>query len=84
MDKSELILQELKTLKKISSSIEYRLAALMSEEYGVKEVASELRLSESAVYKIPKEILRFDKQGKFRVYKKGTVLDYKAAITKAA
>ena len=84
MDKSELISQELKKLKMISSSIEFRLAALMSDEYGVREVASELRLSESAVYKIPKEKLPFNKQGKFRVYKKGTVLDYKAVITKAA
>lgn len=84
MDKSELILQELHALKKIMSNIEYRLAALMSDNYGVKEVAAELGVSKSTVYKIPKEQLPYNKQGKFKVYKKEVVLEYKAAITHAA
>jgi len=57
-----------------------KLNTLFIMEYGVKEVAAELSLSRSSVYKIDPLKLPFRKRGKFRIYQKDDVLAYKASL----
>ena len=60
--------------------LNHSLTRLLNEEYGVPEVAIELRLSQGSIYKIDPLKLPFFKRGKFRVYRKEDVLKYKKEL----
>lgn len=60
--------------------ISHKLNTLLIVEYGVPEVAAELNLSSSSVYKISPLELPFFKRGKFRRYRREDVLLYKKQL----
>jgi len=83
MKKSELK-KIVKTMSRDITDIKNKLNSFLLEEFNHKEVATELKLSESTIYKIDPMKLPFFKRGKFRIYRKDDVLEYKRNLEMSA
>ena len=80
--KIDAIHKSVLVIKKDLAELNNKLNTLLMIEYGVKEVASELHVLASLIYKLSHEQLPFVKRGKFRIYKKEDVLLYKKSLEK--
>jgi len=74
------IYKKLHAIHKEVRDLNNKLNLLFAQQYGVGEVAAELRLARGSVYKIDPLKLPYFKRGKFRVYKKEDVLEYKKSL----
>jgi hypothetical protein len=76
----DIIHKAVLAIKKDIAELNNKLNTLLLTEYGVKEVATEIGVSESLIYKLPYSDLKYVKRGKFRVYSKEDVLRYKKSL----
>lgn len=70
----------LKKVYKELKEVKNRMNHLFLQEYSLREVAAELKLSESTLYKIDPIKLPYFKRGKFRVYQREDVIQYKIQL----
>jgi len=78
--KKDKIRKKLDAVHSEIRDINHKLNTLFFMEYGVREVAAELRLSRSTIYKIDPFKLPYRKRGKFRIYLKEDVIKYKSDL----
>ena len=76
-DKDQVMLEK---IYRELQDVKNRLNHFFLEELNLKETAIELKLSESTLYKLDPLKLPFFKRGKFRIYRKVDILEYKKIL----